>query len=85
MKKKTGPPAKELKTLEEAKAFIEENKVAVIGFFKDQTKDKPKEYLATAFAIDDQPFAITSNDDIFKEYEVECGTIVLFKQVSLLL
>jgi protein disulfide-isomerase A1 len=34
LKKKTGPPAKELKTVEEAKEFIEASNVAVIGFFK---------------------------------------------------
>lgn len=80
LKKKTGPPAKELNTVEEAKAFIDENKVAIVGFFKDQTTDKAKAYLATAFAIDDQQFAITSNEDVYKEYEAECGSIILFKQ-----
>ena len=32
--KKTGPPAKTLETLEDAKAFAEKDEVAVIGFFK---------------------------------------------------
>ena len=32
--KKTGPAAKELSTVDEAKSFIDENNVAVIGFFK---------------------------------------------------
>lgn len=32
--KKTGPPAKDLPTVDEAKAFIDANKVAIVGFFK---------------------------------------------------
>lgn len=79
--KKTGPPAKELKSVEEAKEFIDASNVAVVGFFKDQTSDNAKAFLAAAAAIDDQPFAITSDDAIFKEYEASCGNIILFKKV----
>ncbi|RZC35834.1 protein disulfide-isomerase [Asbolus verrucosus] len=78
--KKTGPPAKELKTVEEAKEFIDANNVAVVGFFKDQTTDAAKAFLGAAASIDDHPFGITSDDKIFKEYDVQCGTIVLFKK-----
>lgn len=34
LNKKTGPPAKSLLTVDEAKAFIEAHNVAIIGFFK---------------------------------------------------
>ncbi|XP_019874108.1 protein disulfide-isomerase [Aethina tumida] len=80
VEKKTGPAAKDLKTVDEAKEFIEANNVAVIGFFKDQTSDKAKAFLSTAAIIDDQPFAITSEDAIFTEYGAECGSIILFKK-----
>lgn len=33
-----------------------------------------------AASIDDQPFAITSNDDVYTEYEAKCGAIILFKK-----
>lgn len=36
--KKTGPPAKDLPTVDEAKAFIDAHKVAIVGFFKVQSK-----------------------------------------------
>lgn len=36
--KKTGPPAKDLPTVDEAKAFIDAHKVAIIGFFKVQIR-----------------------------------------------
>lgn len=80
LNKKTGPPAKELKTVEEAQAFIDDNKVAVVGFFKDQKTEKAAAFLATAFAIDDQAFGVTSSEEVFKHYEAECGSIVLFKK-----
>ncbi|CAH1367000.1 protein disulfide-isomerase [Tenebrio molitor] len=80
LSKKTGPPAKELKTVEEAKEFIDASNVAVIGFFKDQTSDKAKAFLAVAANNDDQPFGVTSDDSVFKEHEAECGSIVLFKK-----
>lgn len=32
--KKTGPPAKDLSSVDDAKAFIDGNNVAIIGFFK---------------------------------------------------
>merc|ERR1712193_276327 len=36
LEKKTGPPALDLADAEAAKKFVADNKVAVIGFFKDQ-------------------------------------------------
>jgi len=36
--KKTGPPAKDLPTVDEAKAFIDAHKVAIVGFFKVRSK-----------------------------------------------
>lgn len=31
-------------------------------------------------AVDEYPFALTSNDDVYAEYEAKCGAIVLFKK-----
>lgn len=81
--KKTGPPAKELSSVEAAKDFIEASNVAVIGFFKDQTTDAAKAFLEVAAAIDDIPFGITSDDAVLKQYEASCGNIILFKKVRL--
>lgn len=81
--KKTGPPAKELKTVEEAAQFIEGNNVVIIGFFKDQTSDNAKTFLATASANDDHLFGITSDEAVFKQYEAECGNVILYKKVSI--
>lgn len=78
--KKTGPPAKELKTVDEAKEFIESGNVVVIGYFKDQTSEGAKTFLSVASTIDDIPFAITSDDAIFESNDAKCGTIILYKK-----
>jgi len=78
--KKTGPPAKDLTSVEDAKKFIEEHNVAVIGFFKDQTSDEAKAFLNAAATIDDQAFGITSDDAVLAEHEAKCGNVILFKK-----
>lgn len=78
--KKTGPPAKELKSVEEAQEFINANNVAVIGFFKDQSSTEAKAFLGVASGIDDIPFGITSEDALYTEYDAKCGSIILFKK-----
>lgn len=80
LKKKTGPPAKELTSVDEAKEFIEASNVAVVGFFKDQSTDAAKNFLAAASGIDDHPFGITGDDAVFAEYKVEGEKVVLFKK-----
>jgi protein disulfide-isomerase A1 len=53
LEKKTGPPALDLADAEAAKKFVADNKVAVIGFFKDQTTAEAKAFLEVAATIDD--------------------------------
>merc|ERR1712215_512863 len=79
VEKKTGPPAKTLASLEEAKAFTDGKSVAIIGFFKDETTDAAKEFLAAAGMMDDFEFGITGDDAVFKEYGVEGETVLLLK------
>jgi len=79
LEKKTGPPAKTLANVDEAKAFIESNDVAVVGFFKDLDASDAKAFLGVAGNMDDYPFAIASEAAVFEEYKVEGSGIVLFK------
>lgn len=80
LEKKTGPPAKALETVEAAKAFIEDNKIAVIGFFKDATSAAAKQFLSVASNMDDYPFGIVSEDAVTAEYEVKGDSVALFKK-----
>ncbi|CAG0880722.1 unnamed protein product [Darwinula stevensoni] len=70
--KKTGPPAKELKSPSDAKAFVEAS--------EDKDSADAKTFLETAMQIDDYPFGITSADDVYTEYNVVGDQIVLFKK-----
>ena len=79
VEKKTGPPAVTFTTVEEANKFKEDNKVAIVGFFKDQTTDAAKAYLEVASNNDELKFAITSDDALFTEFEVTGEAVVLFK------
>merc|ERR1711878_91919 len=45
VEKKTGPPALALASVEGAKKFAGDNKVVVIGFFKDQENEAAKNFL----------------------------------------
>ena len=80
VEKKSGPPAISLANPEASKKFVEDNKVAVIGFFKDKETDEAKAFLEAADTMEGIPFAITSEDDVFKAHEVEGNKIVLFKK-----
>lgn len=79
LKKKTGPPAIEVASAEQAKELIAANPVIVFGFFPDQSTDKAKVFLTTAGLVDDQVFAIVSDDKVVKELEAEEDDVVLFK------
>lgn len=80
LSKKTGPPAKDLDTVEATEEFLKENNVAVVGFFTDRESAECKSFLTAANSVDEYPFAITSNEEIFKKYENTNGQVVLFKQ-----
>jgi len=80
VKKKTGPAAKRLTTVEEAKAFQDSADVVVVGFFKKDHSHKAKTFLDVAAALDDTPFAITSDDAVYKEYKQTSDGVVLLKK-----
>lgn len=80
LKKRTGPAATPLTSVDEAKSFADKPEVAVLGFFKDQTSDDAKVFLEVAGAMDDVQFGITSDEKVFKEYKVKADGVVLVKK-----
>ncbi|XP_019939784.2 protein disulfide-isomerase [Paralichthys olivaceus] len=80
LKKRTGPAVATLAGVTEAESLIADNEVAVIGFFKDAESAGAKAYEKAAEAIDDIPFAKTSDDDVFSKFEVSKDSVVLFKK-----
>uniref|UniRef100_A0A2K5DQU1 Protein disulfide-isomerase n=1 Tax=Aotus nancymaae TaxID=37293 RepID=A0A2K5DQU1_AOTNA len=80
LKKRTGPAATTLPDGAAAESLVESSEVAVIGFFKDVESDAAKLFLQAAEAIDDVPFGITSNSDVFSKYQLDKDGVVLFKK-----
>jgi protein disulfide-isomerase A1 len=80
LKKKTGPPAVDVTTVDAAKAMIEKDNVVVMGFFKDPSSDLAKAFLEVASDTDELPFGITSDDAVFQEHKMDKDGVVLFKK-----
>merc|ERR1712088_643082 len=79
VEKKTGPVAATLADVDAAKKFVEDNELAVIGFFAEAEGEAAKAFLEVAGAMDDLKFAI-GNADIAAEHKVSGDAIVLFKK-----
>merc|ERR1711983_744669 len=68
VEKKTGPPAVALDSVDAAKTFIEDNDIAVVGFFADLESDAAKAFKEVA------------GSDVATENKVDAESIVLFKK-----
>merc|ERR1712079_621300 len=79
VEKKTGPPAKTLADVDAAKKFVEDNEIAVVGFFAEAEGEAAKAFLEVAGGMDDLKFAL-GNADIAAEHKVEGDAVVLFKK-----
>ena len=82
MKKKSGPPATNLASIDDTKKFIEDKEIVIVGFFSDPKETEATEFLNTAEIMDDMgpfSFGITSEPDVSESYDVKGDGIVLFK------
>merc|ERR1712183_1091143 len=81
VEKKSGPAAKELSSKEEANAFVEANKVVVIGFFKDLEAEEATAFSAAADLNDKVKFGITVQEEVFELFDVDkTAAVVLLKK-----
>jgi protein disulfide-isomerase A1 len=83
LRKKTGPPAKTLDTVEVAKTFIDNNDVAVVLFHSGVETDEYKSFMNMASVTEsDVQFAVASADEKFMgEFGIaHAPALVLFKQ-----
>jgi len=81
VEKKTGPPAVTLDSVDAAKKFVEDNEIAVVGFFADLEGEAAKAYKDVAANNDDYKFGIaTAGSDVATENKVDGDAIVLFKK-----
>lgn len=63
---KTGPDAKPIATVDEAKEIATASNVAFLGLFKDLETKAAKQYLAACQKMDDLHFGITTGADVLK-------------------
>jgi len=80
VKKKIGPAATDLFDIKAFNSFKDKEEVAVIGFFQDPISAPAKEFLKVAAEMDDLPFGLTSEGDIFAENKIEKDSVILFKK-----
>jgi len=80
LKKKTGPAADQLKTVEDLEKLKKTADVVVIGAFENLDSDAALTFLHVAKTVDGIPFGITSNSDVFKELKVTKDAVVLLKK-----
>ena len=80
LKKRTGPPATALDSVEACKKFADGNEVAVIGYFQDESSDKATAYINTADADDSVSYGIVTSKDIAKGMETEQDSIIVYKK-----
>ena len=68
--KKIGPAAVALEKTEEVADFIDNNDVAVIGFFKDLESKQAKDYLKAVKDYEEYPCGVSSNEEAMKAHDV---------------
>ncbi len=79
LKKRTGPSAEALETVEAAKAFTEKEDVVVIGFFEDESSDKATVYVNAADTQDTIFFGLVTSKEVAESLEATMDSIVVFK------
>ena len=78
VRKKSGPPTKSLKTVEEVEEFKKENEVCVVYFGKDPEEFKIFEGVASK--NEDFPFGVVEDEEIAKKFNAKQKSVVLFKK-----
>lgn len=78
--KRTGPPAEDLETADEAKEFSKKDDVVIIGFFEDAESANAKAFLSAADSQDTLYFGIVTNKEVAESLEASFDSVVVFKQ-----
>jgi len=80
LKKKTGPPALELSTVDAAKTFVDSQEVVVVGLFKNLDCEEAKVFKNVAAEMDDFVFGICSDAAVYSELKATKDGVILLKK-----
>jgi len=78
--KKTGPAAKAISSVDDAKEFADAADVVVLGLFQDLESEAAKQFLAAAQEVDDYRFGISADAEVLKQYEVTADAVLVLKK-----
>ena len=78
--KKAAPSTVNIQTIDEAQSFIQENAVAVIGFFKYQDSDEEKIFEQVGYSIEGVKLGVTNAESLFNHFKIDFEkAVVVFK------
>ncbi|XP_044047549.1 protein disulfide-isomerase A2 [Siniperca chuatsi] len=80
MKRRAGPGAPVLDSLDSAAQFIDSHNITVVGFFDDLESEAAKLFKEAHLEMTDMEFAVSSSPEVFQKYEVKANSVVLFKK-----
>ncbi|MEQ2209967.1 hypothetical protein XENOCAPTIV_006568 [Xenoophorus captivus] len=80
MKRRTGPGAPNLDSVDSAAKFISAHNVSVVGFFDSLESESAKVFKEAALDLTDVEFGVTATPEVFQKYEVKSDSVVLFKK-----
>ncbi|KAL7852858.1 hypothetical protein SRHO_G00186430 [Serrasalmus rhombeus] len=75
-----GPSATLLENAKDVKKLLDTHDVVVVGFFKDLDGEEAKVFYDVALDTISLNFGITSSPGLFKKYELQKDSVVLFKK-----
>uniref|UniRef100_A0A4W4FK58 Protein disulfide-isomerase n=1 Tax=Electrophorus electricus TaxID=8005 RepID=A0A4W4FK58_ELEEL len=80
LQRRLGPSAVILNGTQDAQRLLDAHDVVVVGFFEELGGEVAKVFCDVALNIADFNFGLTSSPELFKKYEVQKDTVVLFKK-----
>ncbi|XP_076839353.1 protein disulfide-isomerase A2 [Brachyhypopomus gauderio] len=80
LQRRLGPSATVLEDAQHTQRLLDAHDVVVVGFFEELEGEVAKVFYDVALNSVDVTFGLTSSPELFKKYEVQKDTVVLFKK-----
>ncbi|XP_013866887.1 protein disulfide-isomerase A2 [Austrofundulus limnaeus] len=80
LKRRSGPGAAHLDSVDSAEQFISSHNISVVGFFDSLESEEAELLKEVSFELTNIEFAMTAAQEVFQKYEVKTSSVVLFKK-----